>query len=236
MKGYIKLHRSIIDWEWFADDKTFKLFVYLIVSANWEDKSWRGMTIKRGELVTSLKKLSSELGYSINEIRHRLKCLNRDKEIITKSTHQFTHITICKYDDYQDVPHTEAQTDHTLRHKQNTLTKEYKKKEVKEESIKKTKNEYVKMKEASSDPVYRAFIDYLLGNNPTGEALDNCLSFKRPFISEESFSGLVADFGKEKIKEKLEAINNQVDITKKRTLLSSTLRGWCKYTKHGSNT
>ena len=52
MNGWIKLHRSFLDWGWFSEDKMVRFFVYLLLKANYEDCEWMGIKVKRGELVT----------------------------------------------------------------------------------------------------------------------------------------------------------------------------------------
>jgi len=58
MSGWIKLHRSIIDWEWFEDSNALKLLIYLNCKVNIEDKKWNGIVIKKGSMVLSWKTLS----------------------------------------------------------------------------------------------------------------------------------------------------------------------------------
>lgn len=102
MNGWIKLHRNIINWEWFDDAETFKLFVYLLLKANHEPKKWMGITVNKGEFVTSLSTLSSDLNMSIKKIRTRLDKLSQSGEIDIERAHKYTTITICNYESYQD--------------------------------------------------------------------------------------------------------------------------------------
>ena len=44
--GFIKLHRKIIDWEWYDDINTKTLFIHILLMANFEDKKWHGETVK----------------------------------------------------------------------------------------------------------------------------------------------------------------------------------------------
>jgi len=61
-KGWIKLHRSIKDWEWYDDTNATRLLIHLLVTVNYEDKKWKGNTIKAGSLAFSWDTLSNELG------------------------------------------------------------------------------------------------------------------------------------------------------------------------------
>jgi len=73
MEGWIKLHRGLLEWEWYDEPNVFRLFLHCILKANHSDKSWRGSVIKRGEFVTSLQNLSSETKLSVQQVRTCLK-------------------------------------------------------------------------------------------------------------------------------------------------------------------
>jgi hypothetical protein len=100
MSGWIKLHRDLLDWEWYDHTPTKVVFLHCLLKANYSDKEWRGKLIKRGEFVTSLQKLSDETGFSVKKIRTILGKL-KGKELAIKSTSQHTVIQVVKYDDYQ---------------------------------------------------------------------------------------------------------------------------------------
>ena len=102
-RGWIKIYRSLLDWEWFDDAETVKLFIYILLSANYEDKKWRGMVVERGQYVTSLGSLSEILRLSVKRVRIRLERLTKSGAITTSGANRFTIITICNYDTYQDA-------------------------------------------------------------------------------------------------------------------------------------
>jgi len=99
--GFIKLHRSILDWEWFQDDKTFKVFLYLLLNANWEDSRFRGYEIPRGSLVIGYTALSKRLGISKQSVRTAISHLKSTGEITLKSTNKFSIVTIANWEKYQ---------------------------------------------------------------------------------------------------------------------------------------
>lgn len=101
MEGFVKLHRRMVEWEWYEDHKMTRLFIHLILTANHAPKAWRGMMIERGQKVTSLPKLSAEAGFTIKQIRGLLDRLERTGEVTRKGTRQFTLLTLCNYDTYQ---------------------------------------------------------------------------------------------------------------------------------------
>lgn len=101
MSGWIKTYRQLVDWEWYQDSKMVHLLLHLILKANHADLKWRGITIKRGQLLTSRKKLSVETGISEQSVRTCLERLQSTNEIAIKSTNRNTIITITKYGTYQ---------------------------------------------------------------------------------------------------------------------------------------
>ncbi len=130
---FIKLDRNIINWRWFKDHKTYKLFTYLLVVANITDKPWRDIVIKRGQLVTSIAHLAEETGLTEREVRTALNRLKTTQEATSLSSPQYTLITIENYDVYQRATRF-ATNDRQTTDKRPTTTKEVKElKERKEE-------------------------------------------------------------------------------------------------------
>ena len=101
-EGYIFLHRKIMQWEWFDDHNTFRLFVCCLLLANWKDKIWHGIEIKRGQFVTSLEKLVNISTLTLQQVRTSLKRLILTNEITSKSTNKNRMITVLNYDKYQN--------------------------------------------------------------------------------------------------------------------------------------
>lgn len=69
--------------------------------ANWKDKQWKGVTIKRGSFITSLQSLSKRTGVSIMCLRTSLSRLKSTHELTIKTSNKYTVISINKYSDYQ---------------------------------------------------------------------------------------------------------------------------------------
>lgn len=100
--GWVKIHRKLLEWEWYGDAHMVHLLVHLLLTATHEDRKYKGMTIKRGQLVTSTKELSEALGISRSSIWRRLKRLEMKQFVELKVKQKETIITICKYDSYQE--------------------------------------------------------------------------------------------------------------------------------------
>lgn len=135
-KSFIKLHRKLLKWEWYNDNNTKILFIHLLLIANWEDKNWEGILLKRGQVVTGRKKLSKELGLTEQQIRTSLNKLKSTNEITTTPTNKYTIITINNYNLYQtnhQQGNQQVTNNQPTNNQQITTTKEYKEyKEYKE--------------------------------------------------------------------------------------------------------
>jgi biotin operon repressor len=101
MTGWIKLHRSFVEWEWFDDHNTSRLFIYLLMKANHAPKRWRGFVIQRGQHHTSLEQISRSTGLTVSQVRTSIKKLKTTGEITDKSQAGGRMITISAYDTYQ---------------------------------------------------------------------------------------------------------------------------------------
>lgn len=100
--GYIKLHRSLPGWRWYKDGNVMRLWIHLLLSANYEACPFQDRVIKRGELVTSLKSLSEQTGMTVKELRTALDKLKRTGEITVWSNRHYTVVSIPQYDLYQN--------------------------------------------------------------------------------------------------------------------------------------
>jgi hypothetical protein len=102
--GWIKLHRKMVDWEWYQDANTFRLFLHLLITVNYEDKKWQGVIIKKGQIITSYGHLAQQLkGFGVQSIRTSLNKLKSTGELTIKTTNKYTVITILKWNDYQHL-------------------------------------------------------------------------------------------------------------------------------------
>lgn len=125
MSGFITLHRNLLDWEWYSDINTKTLFIHCLLKANWEDKNWRGIDIKRGSFVTSYDALSKETKLTIQQIRTSIFKLTKTQEINIQTTNKFTLLSVVKYEDYQslEIKSThKQQTNNKQNNKQVTTT------------------------------------------------------------------------------------------------------------------
>ncbi|HEC64931.1 hypothetical protein LCGC14_1098180 [marine sediment metagenome] len=128
-RGYIKLYRKILEWEWYADLPVRTLFFHLLLKANHSDKKWKGIFIKKGDVLTGRNKLAEQTGLTVQQVRSALTKLKSTNEITIKPTNRNSLITLINYKLYQPTtskPHNKQPTDN----QQITTTK--KEKNVKE--------------------------------------------------------------------------------------------------------
>lgn len=160
-EGFIKLHRSILKWEWFHDDNTFKVFIYLLLNANWEDSRFRGYEIPKGSLVIGYTALSKNLGISKQSVRTAISHLKSTGEITIKSTNKFSIATIVNWDKYQgriDCDNTQINTQLNTRatldqHATNTIKeiKNIRNKEYNNKPVQKNVDVYRQYKHSNYD-------------------------------------------------------------------------------------
>ena len=170
MEGYILIYRKMLNWQWYQDNNVKALFIDLLLDANFEESKKGLLTIQRGQVLTSLKRMHDRTGMTVKEIRTALDKLEKSGEIGKQTTNRNSIITINNYDEYQDKGKQRASKGQT---KGNIIinNKEYKElNNIKEkiykkekyglfENVRLTDEEYQKLQEKFSD--YQKRIDNL---------------------------------------------------------------------------
>ena len=100
-KRYIKLYEQIMDWEWYKNPNTFRVFLHILLKANFADARFEGIEVKRGQLVTSLQTLAKQTSLSGQQVRTALDHLILTGELTSTAYPKFRVITVVKYNDYQ---------------------------------------------------------------------------------------------------------------------------------------
>jgi hypothetical protein len=130
MSGWIKMHRQILNWEWYNDPNTFRVFLHLILKANHKEKRYKGMELSVGSVVTSREILAIETGLSVQKIRTCLERLKTTSEITIKTNTQGTVIQVVKYKDYQIVTNEITEEQPTNNQQITTNNKEKKERSI----------------------------------------------------------------------------------------------------------
>lgn len=133
--GWIKLYRSV--WEnWvYENPEDFRAWIDLLLMANHEDRDVKvnGVvyTIRRGQKLTSILKLSKRWKWTERKTLNFLKQLQNSDMIYYESSRRFgTLITLRNYDIFQGDSRTDdrtdGRTDAELMTEQNAYKQEYK--------------------------------------------------------------------------------------------------------------
>jgi hypothetical protein len=126
MSGWIKIHRQILDWEWYSDNNTFRVFMHLLLKANHKDRRFKGIELKAGSVVTSRDILAIETGLSVQQIRTSLDKLKLTNEITSETSSKGTIIQLVNYEKYQ-IATSEATAEQPKNNQQVTTNKNVKK-------------------------------------------------------------------------------------------------------------
>ena len=103
VKGFVKIDRKITKWRWYKDTSTFKIFLHLILTANYEDREFEDIVIKRGQRVASIRSLAAESGLTEKNVRTAIKHLKATGEVASLPTPKYTVFTVVNYEKYQIV-------------------------------------------------------------------------------------------------------------------------------------
>jgi hypothetical protein len=101
MIGWIKLHRSLINWEWYDDHNATRLLVHLLISVNYEDKKWKGQVIKAGSMVLSWDTLAASVHLSAQQVRTAMAKLESSGEVTRQATNRYQLVNLVKWENLQ---------------------------------------------------------------------------------------------------------------------------------------
>lgn len=101
--GWIKLHTKILNWEWYGDANTFRVFLHLLLTANFKPKRWKGIEVGRGQLIIGRKQLAEDCGISEKNVRTALEHLKATNELAIKPFSFCSLVTIKNYEKYQQT-------------------------------------------------------------------------------------------------------------------------------------
>lgn len=188
-RGFVKIHRSLIGWEWYNDERLKSVFLHILLRCNWQDRRWMGRDVPSGTLITSSINLAEELNLSRSALNRALKRLQKSGEISVKADNKWTAITLTNWAKYQgegDEAGQPADNERTANGQRADTTKESKetkkeKKERKEEarSVEDRKREFLdRCREAVTEaperlpqPLRQGFADYWTELDAKGERM-----------------------------------------------------------------
>lgn len=114
--GAFLMSREIFDNPIWSDPLKFRLFFFIVGNAVFSDDgvNYGGIQVERGQFLKSLRNLQDDLTYregrgnaikkpSLETLRRKIKELEKEGRITTKSTEFGTLFTVVNYDKYQGV-------------------------------------------------------------------------------------------------------------------------------------
>ena len=124
MSGWIKIHRSITEHWLYTEKRMFSKFEAwndILLTVNYSEAKClikgKLYIIKRGESILSLDNWAKRWGWDKSKVRRFMDLLKNDGMICLKTDNITTHLTVCKYEDYQDSSNA---SEMRTKHKRNT--------------------------------------------------------------------------------------------------------------------
>lgn len=175
--GWIALHRKLMNSDTFNRLTAIQkiIAIYLVLNANHKDNTWHdiykdvSVEVKRGQLITSRAKIKEwfkkDKDVTEQKIRTTLDKLEKYGFLTKVSTNNYTLITICHYNDYQDIKKESNQVDNheststqpsdnqVVNHKQQSLNNVNNDKQI--------KNKDIVGQESPDNVPYKKIVDYL---------------------------------------------------------------------------
>jgi DNA-binding transcriptional regulator YhcF (GntR family) len=141
------------------------------------------VTLEVGQLLTSMERIASDTGLSVQNVRTALKNLEKTKEILKKSTSKNTVITVCNYSEYQN---TESEANNQPTNNQQAANKQLTNNQQTTNNIQEGKKDKKDKKDntlfalSAADAALRAGC-----NEAIFDALKECYSEKLSYVSEK---------------------------------------------------
>lgn len=96
-RTYIKLFRKMLSWEWYGDTNTFRVFMHILLRANYEPSVYHGVEVPAGACVFGYHSWAEQLGLSVRQTRTAIEHLKSTGEITVKATNKFSVITVANW-------------------------------------------------------------------------------------------------------------------------------------------
>ena len=96
--GFIKLPNDLTEWAWFDDNNTLAVYVRLVLGANWKDREYKNVHLKRGQIVTTIPQIAEQSGLTIQQVRTVIDRLKSTGKITVERTSKFSIITLIEYE------------------------------------------------------------------------------------------------------------------------------------------
>jgi len=114
---WVKIDRNILNWRWYQDGNTARVFLHLLLTANIKDHDFQTDTIHRGEVATSIGHIAKALDITYSQARTAIYHLIDSKEIASRKRPKYLVFTVLNYEKYQGVArssHDASQANRTI--------------------------------------------------------------------------------------------------------------------------
>lgn len=103
--GFVKIHRKIVEWEFYKDVPTRLIWEHLIYTSCYNERHGKnGVKLDSGQILTTINALSEENNISRDQTRRALRTLLDARQITTLRKSNSLLITITNWIDYQTKP------------------------------------------------------------------------------------------------------------------------------------
>ena len=118
--GFIKIHRKLREWKYYDVPNMVAVWLELLLRASYEGTTYRGVELKKGQVVFGRKELAETLGLSEQNIRTCINKLISANQITIETTNRFTVATIVKWEEYQFCNDNDNQQNNQISNQQVT--------------------------------------------------------------------------------------------------------------------
>jgi biotin operon repressor len=110
---WVKTYRKMLASEVFLDSDPYllKLWIYCLLKANWKPKPFSGVMIPIGSFAFVSRNLAGVLGVSRGKLWRDINKLETMSQIETQTNRNFTVVSICNWETYQDIEDDDRDTD-----------------------------------------------------------------------------------------------------------------------------
>lgn len=96
--GFVKLPNDLTEWAWFNDNNTLAVYVRLILGAAWRDREYKNVSLKRGQIATTIPQIAEQSNFTTQQVRTVIDRLKSTGKITVERTSKFSIITLIEYD------------------------------------------------------------------------------------------------------------------------------------------
>lgn len=109
MSGWLKIHRCITTHWLYTEHRVYSKYeawLDILLTVNFADAQvlikGKIYNVKRGESIFSMESWGKRWNWDKSKVRRFMSLLEKDSMIVVKSDNITTHLSVCKYDSYQD--------------------------------------------------------------------------------------------------------------------------------------